>query len=49
MRFIRYKLNNQPPQFGWVIEDRVGPLSGSLFGEYQRLTAEIPFLARSSV
>jgi 2-keto-4-pentenoate hydratase/2-oxohepta-3-ene-1,7-dioic acid hydratase in catechol pathway len=42
MRFIRYKLNNQPPQFGWVIEDRVGPLSGSLFGEYQRLTADIP-------
>jgi 2-keto-4-pentenoate hydratase/2-oxohepta-3-ene-1,7-dioic acid hydratase in catechol pathway len=41
MRFIRYQLNNQPPQFGWVIEDRVGPLSGSLFGEYQRLTADI--------
>ncbi len=42
MRFIRYTTRNQPPASGWVFEDKVGPLEGSIFGEFQRKEAEIP-------
>jgi 2-keto-4-pentenoate hydratase/2-oxohepta-3-ene-1,7-dioic acid hydratase in catechol pathway len=42
MHFIRYQLNKEPPQTGWTIEDRVGPVTGSIFAEYRRLTADIP-------
>jgi 2-keto-4-pentenoate hydratase/2-oxohepta-3-ene-1,7-dioic acid hydratase in catechol pathway len=42
MRIIRYQLGQNEPRFGWVYEDRVGPLEGSLFGEFRRQEAEIP-------
>ena len=42
MHFIRYQLNKEPPQTGWTLDDQVGPVSGSIFGEYRRLTADIP-------
>ncbi len=42
MRLIRYQVKNEPPQYGWVNDSQVGPLSGSPFGEFQRSAASIP-------
>lgn len=42
MRFIRYQLGSEPPQYGWIYEDKVGPIEGSPFGEYRRIEATIP-------
>lgn len=42
MRFVRYQVKTESPRFGWVFEDRIGPLEGSPFGEYRRLEADIP-------
>jgi 2-keto-4-pentenoate hydratase/2-oxohepta-3-ene-1,7-dioic acid hydratase in catechol pathway len=45
MRIIRYQYNNQPPNYGWVLDDSgiltVGPIEGSPFGEFRRLDADI--------
>jgi 2-keto-4-pentenoate hydratase/2-oxohepta-3-ene-1,7-dioic acid hydratase in catechol pathway len=40
MRLLRYKTGQTEPRFGWVLEDRVGPVEGSIFGEFRRLEAE---------
>jgi 2-keto-4-pentenoate hydratase/2-oxohepta-3-ene-1,7-dioic acid hydratase in catechol pathway len=42
MRIIRYQFNQESTQTGWLIDDRVGSISGSIFGEFRRLSAEIP-------
>jgi 2-keto-4-pentenoate hydratase/2-oxohepta-3-ene-1,7-dioic acid hydratase in catechol pathway len=42
MRFIRYQYGSDAPRYGWVLEDRVGPLDGSPVGDYRRLGADIP-------
>jgi 2-keto-4-pentenoate hydratase/2-oxohepta-3-ene-1,7-dioic acid hydratase in catechol pathway len=42
MKFIRYQVQNQVPRFGWIYEDRVGPVEGEPFGEYRRLEVETP-------
>jgi 2-keto-4-pentenoate hydratase/2-oxohepta-3-ene-1,7-dioic acid hydratase in catechol pathway len=42
MKFIRYQIKNQAPQYGWIYEDRVGPVEGEPFGEYRRLEVETP-------
>ena len=42
MRFIRYRTGNDAPRYGWVYEDRVGPIEGEPFGDFRRLEAEIP-------
>jgi len=42
MRLIRYRTGNDAPRYGWVYEDRVGPIEGEPFGEFRRLEAEIP-------
>lgn len=42
MRFVRYQFRNQPARFGWVIDNRVGPLEGSPFSEFRRLEADLP-------
>jgi 2-keto-4-pentenoate hydratase/2-oxohepta-3-ene-1,7-dioic acid hydratase in catechol pathway len=39
MRFVRFQSASQAPGYGWVLEDRVGPLEGSPFGEFRRLEA----------
>lgn len=41
MRFIRYKLNDDSPRFGWILEDAVGPVEGSPFEEFRRLEADL--------
>ena len=42
MRFVRYLQGKEAPRYGWVYEDRVGPIEGDLFGDYRRLEADIP-------
>ena len=42
MRIIRYQVNDEVPAYGWVIDDKVGRIEGSPFGEFRRLEAEIP-------
>lgn len=42
MRFIRYQQGNEAPRYGWIHEENVGPLEGSLFGEHRRGEASIP-------
>jgi 2-keto-4-pentenoate hydratase/2-oxohepta-3-ene-1,7-dioic acid hydratase in catechol pathway len=42
MRFVRYQLEHTPPSYGWVYENKIGPIEGDPFGEYRRLEAEIP-------
>ncbi|MBN2388772.1 MAG: fumarylacetoacetate hydrolase family protein [Anaerolineales bacterium] len=42
MRVVRYQRKNEAPQVGWILEDRVGPIEGDLFGTYRRKEAEIP-------
>lgn len=42
MRIVRYLQGDEPPRFGWVFEDRIGPILGNIFFEYQRDEANIP-------
>ncbi len=42
MRFVRYQIENEPPRYGWIHEDRVRPVESDLFGLYRRLAAEWP-------
>lgn len=42
MRIIRYKKETGESQYGWVIDDHVGPVHGNIFKEYQRGEATIP-------
>ena len=39
MRLIRYQTAPGSARFGWVFEDRVGPVEGSIFGEFARAEA----------
>jgi 2-keto-4-pentenoate hydratase/2-oxohepta-3-ene-1,7-dioic acid hydratase in catechol pathway len=45
MRLIRYQAKNEPPQFGWVNTDNVGPIVGSPYGEFQRSEATLPLVS----
>ena len=40
MRFVRYQYKAEPAQFGWILEDRVGPVEGTPFGDFRRLEVE---------
>jgi 2-keto-4-pentenoate hydratase/2-oxohepta-3-ene-1,7-dioic acid hydratase in catechol pathway len=42
MKLIRYQVNSEPVQYGWVRDSQVGVLVGSPFGEFQRSDASIP-------
>lgn len=39
MRLIRYQTKNDPPRYGWVLENAVGAIEGDPFGEFRRLEA----------
>lgn len=45
MRFIRYVSGHDAPRYGWIYEDRVGPIDGSIFDDYRRLEATMPLSA----
>ncbi len=42
MRIVRYQSGEDAPRFGWLLEDKVGPIDGDLFGRYRRREAKIP-------
>lgn len=42
MRWVRYQLKDEEARFGWLLDDRVGPVEGSPLGSYRRLPADIP-------
>jgi 2-keto-4-pentenoate hydratase/2-oxohepta-3-ene-1,7-dioic acid hydratase in catechol pathway len=35
-------MGKDEPRYGWMLEDQVGPIEGSPFGDYRRLEADIP-------
>jgi 2-keto-4-pentenoate hydratase/2-oxohepta-3-ene-1,7-dioic acid hydratase in catechol pathway len=39
MKFIRYQNKGQSPTYGWLHENMVGSIEGSIFNEYRRLEA----------
>lgn len=42
MRIVRYLYRNKKPAYGWLLEDRIGPIKGDIFGSFQRGEAKIP-------
>ncbi len=42
MRIVRYQIKKETPRYGWILENKVGPIEGDIFGEYCRLEAEVP-------
>ena len=42
MRIVRYQIKNEAPRYGWILENKVGPIEGDIYGEYRRLEAETP-------
>jgi 2-keto-4-pentenoate hydratase/2-oxohepta-3-ene-1,7-dioic acid hydratase in catechol pathway len=42
MRIVRYQIKNEAPCYGWILDNKVGPIEGDIFGEYHRMEAEIP-------
>jgi 2-keto-4-pentenoate hydratase/2-oxohepta-3-ene-1,7-dioic acid hydratase in catechol pathway len=36
MKIIRYSTTQRKPGYGWLLENKVGPIKGDLFGAYQR-------------
>jgi 2-keto-4-pentenoate hydratase/2-oxohepta-3-ene-1,7-dioic acid hydratase in catechol pathway len=42
MRVIRYTTKDQPARYGWVHENKVGPIDGEIFGDFRRQEATLP-------
>jgi 2-keto-4-pentenoate hydratase/2-oxohepta-3-ene-1,7-dioic acid hydratase in catechol pathway len=42
MRLVRYQTSTNGPRYGWVLEDKIGAVEGSIFGEFRRLETELP-------
>jgi len=42
MQFVRYRLGGAETSYGWIYEDRIGPVEGDIFHEYRRKEANIP-------
>ncbi len=42
MRFVRYQYKDDEVKQGWLHEMMVGPVEGSIFGEFQRQEASLP-------
>jgi 2-keto-4-pentenoate hydratase/2-oxohepta-3-ene-1,7-dioic acid hydratase in catechol pathway len=43
MRIIRYEIpENKKPKYGWLLDGKVGEISGNIFGRYQRKEALTP-------
>ncbi len=41
MRIVRYQTAEEQPHYGWILDDKVGEIEGSLFGQYRRAEAEL--------
>ena len=42
MRIVRYQTKNNAAQYGWLLENKIGPIEGDIFGDYRRLEAVTP-------
>jgi 2-keto-4-pentenoate hydratase/2-oxohepta-3-ene-1,7-dioic acid hydratase in catechol pathway len=42
MRIVRFQTKNDPARYGWLLENKIGPIEGDIFGEYRRLEADTP-------
>jgi 2-keto-4-pentenoate hydratase/2-oxohepta-3-ene-1,7-dioic acid hydratase in catechol pathway len=42
MRIARYQTKNNTTQYGWLLENKIGPIEGDIFGDYRRLEAVTP-------
>jgi len=44
MRIVRYQIKESrvKPKYGWLLDDKVGEISGNVFGSYRRKEAETP-------
>jgi len=43
MRIVRFQIpDNKKPKYGWLLDDKVGEISGNIFGRYQRKEALTP-------
>ena len=42
MRTVRYQYKNGPATYGWLLEEKVGPIDGDIFGEYRRQEVGLP-------
>lgn len=42
MRFVRYQYAFEAPRYGWMMEGAVGPVDGTPFGDYRRMSASLP-------
>jgi 2-keto-4-pentenoate hydratase/2-oxohepta-3-ene-1,7-dioic acid hydratase in catechol pathway len=42
MRIVRYQIKNETPRYGWILENKVGPIEGDIFGDYRRLETDTP-------
>jgi 2-keto-4-pentenoate hydratase/2-oxohepta-3-ene-1,7-dioic acid hydratase in catechol pathway len=42
MRIVRYQHKDEAPQYGWLLDDKVGGIDGDIFERYRRRDANIP-------
>ncbi len=42
MRIVRYQRAGEAPRYGWLLEDKIGPIEGNFFEEYRRMEATLP-------
>ncbi|MBI5297425.1 MAG: fumarylacetoacetate hydrolase family protein [Chloroflexi bacterium] len=42
MRIVRYQVKEEAPQYGWLLDDKIGEVDGDIFGRYRRRDANIP-------
>ena len=42
MRTVRYQVKNDKPQYGWILENKVGAIEGDIYAEYRRLETILP-------
>ena len=42
MRIIRYQIEDAAPNYGWLLDDKIGEIEGDLFGRYRRRDAKTP-------
>jgi 2-keto-4-pentenoate hydratase/2-oxohepta-3-ene-1,7-dioic acid hydratase in catechol pathway len=41
MRITRYQYKDEPPRYGWILENMIGFVKGDIYGEYEREEADI--------
>jgi 2-keto-4-pentenoate hydratase/2-oxohepta-3-ene-1,7-dioic acid hydratase in catechol pathway len=42
MRIVRYQYKNEAPTYGWLLENKVGPIVGNIYDEYRRQEVGLP-------